>query len=68
MNGEVGKQLVEAGMPAAQAEVIAGNTPDWTQLATKGDLNQLLWRIVQIIGLPLYLLVIGLLVDHFFLS
>ncbi len=40
----------------------------WTAASPQGgEVNQLLVRLVQIIGLPLYLLVIGFLVDHFLL-
>ena len=38
------EQLVAAGMPAAQAEVLASHMPewpDWSQLATKADLQEL---------------------------
>ena len=38
------EELVEAGMPAAQADVLASHMPewpDWSQLATKADLAQL---------------------------
>ena len=38
------EQLVAAGMPAAQADVLASHMPewpDWSQLATKADLQEL---------------------------
>ena len=38
------EQLVEAGMPAAQADVLASHMPewpDWSQFATKTDLKEL---------------------------
>ena len=38
------EQLVAAGMPAAQADVLASHMPewpDWSQFATKADLEQL---------------------------
>ena len=38
------EQLVAAGMPAAQAEVLASHMPewpDWSQFATKADLQEL---------------------------
>lgn len=41
MNGEVRSALMETGLTPAQAEAIAAITPDWSQFATKDDLEGL---------------------------
>ena len=49
---------------------MAAHLPDWSQFATKQDLarleNRLTWRMVQVVGLPVVLLVLAFLVDYFF--
>ncbi len=41
MNGEVRRALIETGFTPTQAEAIAAITPDWSQFATKDDLEGL---------------------------
>ena len=71
------RELQEAGMDAPQAEAVAAHLPDWSQFAIRQDLasirqdlaqleNRLTWRMVQIVGLPVVLLVLAFLVDYFF--
>ncbi len=41
------QDLREAGMDRDRAEVIASHIPDWTQLATKTDLDQLKRELIR---------------------
>ena len=41
MNQEIYRELRDAEMPEAQAEALARHMPDWSQFATKADLDQL---------------------------
>ena len=64
------EELRAADMPEDQAKAVAAHLPDWSQFATKQDLarleNRLTWRMVQVVGLPVVLLVLAFLVDYFF--
>ena len=64
------EELRVADMPEDQAKAVAAHLPDWSQFATKQDLarleNRLAWRMVQVMGLPVVLLVPACLAGYFF--
>ena len=41
------RALQDAGMEAAQAEVVAAHLPDWSQFVTRQDMAQLESRLIR---------------------
>ena len=70
INKAVYHNLQEAGMEQTQAEVVATHIPDWSQFATKQDLERsleklrhdimwpLTWRMITVMAVPVSLLVL----------
>ena len=62
VNETAREKMTEAGMDPAQARAVASFIPDWSQVATKSDLkdlrNDLTWRMVFVMIIPLLFLVV----------